>query len=328
MSLHDPHVFVFKHNLDIDSSQNIAFVDLNEPPIDCSQYDFVFFYWMENIKDPLETYLQYLRTTYRNNNIAVITSGMRNEDLEQGLPSNVLLNPDWLYQTVHFNRFQLDHTSQTINKPYCFDALLGLVKHERLYLYNRIQQHPHRDRFLMNIDMPGYFSQAVYDLEIDEIKRVKSSPEFNNLPRFSMTRLSDDYYRAFISQVMPMGIYNASWYSITCETEAHNFFLTEKTVKTMLARRVYIGFNCQYFLRYLKQLGFQTFSTVIDESYDNESRQDIRFDMAWNQVEQLLAQDPQQVYSQCQPVLDHNYNLCLNLDHWNQRIKTFVNQNL
>ena len=66
-------------------------------------------------------------------------------------------------------------------------------------------------------------------------------------------------------------------------------------------------FSGPYWLRTFKKLGFKTFDSVIDESYDNIVHDATRWQAAWNQLEQLMQKDPRMIYEQIQTVIDHNY---------------------
>jgi hypothetical protein len=93
-----------------------------------------------------------------------------------------------------------------------------------------------------------------------------------------------------------------------CETAftGDSFFPTEKISKAMYAGRVFVVFApCQY-LKYLRELGFETFSNIIDESYDEDLVDLERYKKAWAAMISLTYQDPKVVYEKMRPVLEHN----------------------
>jgi hypothetical protein len=73
-----------------------------------------------------------------------------------------------------------------------------------------------------------------------------------------------------LSQVIPLSIYNQTAYSVVAETNYDNnyIFNTEKIVKPILARRLFLVVSGQHYLRNLRSLGFKTFDGIIDETYD------------------------------------------------------------
>jgi hypothetical protein len=128
-----------------------------------------------------------------------------------------------------------------------------------------------------------------------------------------------------ISAVLPVDIYNNSYYSIVAETMVSNdhSHFTEKTAKPIVAKRLFVMFSGQYFLKNLRRLGFQTFDGVIDESYDNIADDTERFTAAWNQVERLCQLDPVWVLSQIEHILNHNQQHFLATD-WHASLRQAV----
>jgi hypothetical protein len=124
-----------------------------------------------------------------------------------------------------------------------------------------------------------------------------------------------------VSQTIPEKIYEKTWYSILCETvhTGTTFFMAEKFTKTVMAKRAFVMFGPQGYLSRLRELGFQTFGSVINEDYDNESRDTVRFQLAWSQVLSLSQQDPVAVYDRLQSTLDHNQKHIATL--WNRTVQ-------
>jgi hypothetical protein len=77
----------------------------------------------------------------------------------------------------------------------------------------------------------------------------------------------------------------------------------------MLAKRLFLVASGQYYLRNLRDFGFQTFHGIIDESYDYEPDLEKRMSMVLEQTRLLSGMDPDTVAKQIQPILDHNYCL-------------------
>ena len=98
----------------------------------------------------------------------------------------------------------------------------------------------------------------------------------------------------------------------------NELFITEKTAKTILAKRVFVLFAAKGCLKYLRSQGFQTFDGIIDESYDRESNTIKRFEMAFKQVEFLAQSSYNNLLDQIQPILEHNHN---RLFEYHQEIK-------
>lgn len=133
-------------------------------------------------------------------------------------------------------------------------------------------------------------------------------------------------YNVNIAAMVPVEIYNDSWYSVVAETTAfnsHNQY-TEKVAKPMLGQRPFVAFAGQHYLRNLQSLGFKTFADVIDESYDGIANPVERMHQAWRQVEWLCDQDPHQVHATLASVLEHNRQHFIETD-WLMPVKHCLN---
>lgn len=103
----------------------------------------------------------------------------------------------------------------------------------------------------------------------------------------------------------------------TLVTESHNrevdtFITTEKLTKPLLGMHPFILLGQPYTLKHLKDKGFETFSEVIDESYDNEVDDTIRFSKVVNECNNLFKNNTQKdlhnlYYDVLYDKLEHNY---------------------
>jgi hypothetical protein len=227
----------------------------------------------------------------------------------------------WMQNLLRMNTFE---NTQSTHKPYMFDALLGARRPHRDFVMLSMQKHSllleksivnYRDVFYSGtvIDnqtqqMHDYFPEIKLDWpyvspNLDPSWEVKSTIEKN------------------ISPYVPWNIYRNTWYSIICETgfTGDGFFLTEKTTKALVAQRAFVMFAPCQFLKTLRSFGFETFGSVLDEDYDEESCDIIRYQKAWAQVLSLTQQDPIQVYKKLQPVLQHNHRRLWELQQETQK---------
>jgi hypothetical protein len=132
-----------------------------------------------------------------------------------------------------------------------------------------------------------------------------------------------------LSCFLPYKIYNQTWYSVICETWPDRIFYTEKLAKPLIGQRLFVLIGAQHMLKHLRNFGFKTFGTVIDESYDDIEENELRWQMAWNQIENLSNQDPKSIYEKIQSTVDHNYKLIMSqnwLDLMQTQFKTIQNQ--
>ena len=76
-------------------------------------------------------------------------------------------------------------------------------------------------------------------------------------------------------------------------------------------------------LKFLRELGFQTFDSIIDESYDDCDDIVERFCRAFDQVEYLCTLDPLEVMSATEHIREHNHN---HLYVYRKKIKNQMHQ--
>ena len=224
---------------------------------------------------------------------------------------NWFINAENIYTTRGWARnilTKLDHRRDKIKK---FDCLLGKQKPERDFIATQYASSPVKDQIIFSY-FKNNITEGIWEIGLADKSKTGD------------TIILDDE-EARISCILPISIYNQSYYSIVAETTCTNLYshYTEKTAKPIIARRPFIVFAGQYFLKNLKSLGFKTFSDVIDESYDNIEDRNVRFQMAWAQVESLCLKDPNEVLDRLSPNLEHNYRLFFDTD-WHASVKTYL----
>lgn len=107
--------------------------------------------------------------------------------------------------------------------------------------------------------------------------------------------------------------YMNSYFYICTETYTEGPFrsLTEKVFKPIVNMQPFFMVAYPGALALLRELGFKTFSSVIDESYDVEADTTKRIAMIIKEVERLAAMDINQLhdlYWKLEEILVHNYN--------------------
>ena len=227
---------------------------------------------------------------------------------------------DWFTTSVHFYKNVRPSTLYELNpfavKPYAFDALLGRKKVHRDQAYNYIQEYNLNGIVTYVNDHKINFSAD------DDTKWRWEMPGLENYEDVEWTVNRVKYYGHImsLSQIIPIDIYNQSAYSLVCETNYDNdyVFFTEKTVKPILARRLFITLSHQHTLRQLRELGFKTFDSIIDESYDSIEPVTERHDAALDQLRWLCDQDQQTILDRCRDIVNHNFNLMYSKDWYNE----------
>lgn len=219
------------------------------------------------------------------------------------------IRPDNFYATESWATKLLSELTTNWDRPYRFDCLLGSKRRHRDFIQNLYNASPVRDQIIFNYFQHDYQS-GIWP--------------FDDFVRLNHNNFIIDGNEIGQSFIVPPQIYNQSYYSIVAETTTYDSYnhYTEKVAKPILARRPFVVFAGRNYLKNLKKLGFQTFDTVIDESYDDVENPEQRWARAWEQVEVLSKQDPRGVYRALQPALEHNKQHFLATD-WHKNLRRF-----
>jgi hypothetical protein len=285
------------------------------------------------------------------NRVISIVSGMNTDISNQNVfPPNVLRVPLnlWCAWTTACNNpveYNADY-----NRPYKFEALLGGSKENRQFVFRKLKQHNLLEQGLVSISAQT-FTSPTDRRYCDDFYRSPELDVYDNKSMLAMratTRKgnwvghttgateitgfplgngnSTTYVNPYSSFFIPHRVYQESWFSIVAESIVrHCDFYTEKTAKALLGRRIFITFGPQYSLKVLRENGFKTFGNWIDESYDDEPDDEIRWNLAFEQVVQLInCPDLKSLYAQAQDVIEHNYQLVSNQRSMLKPIDNFI----
>ena len=87
--------------------------------------------------------------------------------------------------------------------------------------------------------------------------------------------------------------------------------ITEKTFKAIALEMPFALVAPAHSLEYLRSYGFQTFSSVFDESYDTETDDIVRVEKVTGllkDLDRLSPKERQSIHRACLPIVEHNYN--------------------
>lgn len=230
------------------------------------------------------------------------------EDINQ----HILYWGDWFKVTTHVYKElpqKLEELRPFDTKPKYFDALLGSPKPHRDFVFNAVRDHKLHDKFIMT------YGGQWHDTEFYAKDYFIWEP--GTIPVGNIIGTADwvDYcgVRTGLSRIIPISVFNDTAYSVITETDYDNTlsFFSEKTVKPMIAKRLFIAFTGYKFLHNLRSLGFKTFDGIIDESYDLIQDDLSRYAAAFAQVQYLCNTDQQEIYNKIRPIVEHNYALAM-----------------
>lgn len=175
-----------------------------------------------------------------------------------------------------------------------------------------------------NLHKVGYFS---YNNDLDLEETYHSNPiSFASLKGFPLALMKFLKACPFTADTLDSNQHNDhsltvtehydnSYLNLVLETHldtdgSGGAFLTEKIFKPIKNSQLFICIGAKGSIQKLRDLGYKTFDTLIDHSYDAESDNTLRWQMAMQQAELLINnKDLHKIYTSAQPELIHNQNL-------------------
>lgn len=244
----------------------------------------------------------------------------------------------WLLETVHVNmkswvlNRQLDLLNYNAKKPIFFDCLMGKPKQYRINFYQKIQKKNLLKYCLVtahNWPKGEYENENSFSINKKFVEAIKKEypklrfvPDKINENRVIVECLPDSTYKfslgdvyLALSQLLDLDIYNQTAYSIVLETLIggndnginETYLMTEKICKPILAKRMFLVVGVTNYLRNLRNLGFKTFDSIIDESYDEVIDPDERQELVIQEMEKLFGIDQEIILQKIEPIVQHNF---------------------
>ena len=219
----------------------------------------------------------------------------------------VIYRPAWSFNLLRWNPLRLDFP---LERPYAFECLLGARREHRDFAMLKLQQSD-----LLEQNIVTYRDLFVGHWIDQTPKRVTELFGDRKLlypyvsPNLDSSWEVKENMDNSVSGLVPWEIYNHTWFSVVCETLGKDrvFLSAEKTAKCFQARRLFVVLAIQGFLQHYRNWGFETFGDIIDESYDNEPDDIVRWSKAFEQVKWLCGQDLPALLQKLKPKLDHNH---------------------
>jgi hypothetical protein len=121
--------------------------------------------------------------------------------------------------------------------------------------------------------------------------------------------------------------YNDTKYSLVAETNDTNdeIFMTEKIWKPIIAQQPFVVHGNYLYLQRLREMGFKTFASHFDESYDLELDKNKRIDKIVDTCRDLLTMNWQDIYLQTQAMRKHNLDTFFNRERLSVEINKTLN---
>ena len=226
---------------------------------------------------------------------------------------------DWTGDVSWFWHYMYNkHRDNKFNFTHDHNGSYWHKKHDFLYL-NKASR-PHRVKLYDKLVAEDVLDNSIHTFHLHSSKR-KLPAEYelpgvdaNDYPRYGMDQ--DIYELPYIDTVC----------SIVPETVDNDYelYMTEKIWKPIIAKHVFIVHGNYLFLQKLREMGFKTFGSYFDESYDIEKDPDKRIEKLVTLCKDLkLKCDDgsivergnkkwQDIYLQTQALRQHNYDMFFN----------------
>lgn len=237
-------------------------------------------------------------------NISIVTSEYNSKDVQwvcdtYGLESAYYFFHGWAALDWYrgYNRTFLHQPKNIQHTFLCPNNLVGGKRQHRITLLNELAK-----RNLVNtnlISFPAtcpYEGLAVKDYIDYELPLPLIIDDFNNHANNS-------------HEITMWGQAACSLLQVVTETSytGNKQHLTEKTFKPVVLKQPFILVSNRGSLEYLRRYGFETFSSVWDESYDSLP-DDERIEAIADLLLELEHADRASIQKQCEPIVQHNYD--------------------
>ena len=206
-------------------------------------------------------------------------------------------------------------------KPRLFDILLGCQRTHRDTVYEFVKNNQLQSESILT-----YYRYAHLPLQDNQQFVVDSQVTFKDNITHSVGEVEYFGQSISISKIIPIDIYNQSAYTVVTETNAENKFVfyTEKIVKPILAKRLFVAVAGYNYLKNLRNMGFKTFDGIIDESYDEILDNTTRYAEVCKQLLILRSMNQQEVLEKIKPIVEHNFQTMIETD-WVLPVHEYLN---
>lgn len=248
-------------------------------------------------------------------------------DLEPGY--NYLLHEHFLTRVFDYeeNLQAADHCDAIFRqreKPYKFLFLNGRARPHRKYLLERLRLQGHLDHSLWTMLDGRGSGTRTFSLIHDGVDLMTQNTPITMLPdqyevsRYRGRRPISDHphhfakYELFDNEWGDIYInpapYTDTYFSLVTETvfDSPHSFRTEKIAKPLAMAHPWICATGPGFYRDLRNLGFQTFDGIIDESFDTIDDPRDRMDRILDIVDHLCSGDMSSFLDACEPICKYN----------------------
>jgi len=200
------------------------------------------------------------------------------------------------------------------NKKYSFNHNNKIYD----FLYLNKQSRPHRRKLFDGMQKNNLLDNSLYSF-LDSPYNIKLHSQYE-LPWVD----ADNYPPYGSDQDIYEPQFNDTAINLVSETNDNDYdvFITEKILKPIIAKQVFVVHGNYGYLKKLKQLGFLTFESVFDEGYDNERDSNKRTNKIIDLCKVLKNIDKQKLYRETESIRHHNQELFFN----KKELSNYINE--
>lgn len=187
--------------------------------------------------------------------------------------------------TKHVASFINKNRDFTSKKLFNFCSLIGIKRELRDQLVDNILTNTNNKNFVLQ-----YTGETLAKEPIGDIKY--SLPTYDSYQGFDILNSQTEYYS--ISKSIPVELYDNSNFMLVVENilwDECDIHITEKVTKPLMTGIPFIIAANVGFISALHKLGFKTYNTLWDESYDSITPAVARFDAIVNLINKLDSFD-------------------------------------
>lgn len=191
-------------------------------------------------------------------------------------------------------------------KPFTFVSTIGNVRNKRNIFVSKLTESIKHKKYILRYSGVDY-GEPSHHLDVINFVPGEFDPYIDIFPKYFQT----------VSQSLPMAMYNSARFNIVVETDIawqNSFLLSEKTVKVLLTGMPFVSVSTPNFLVNIRSLGFETYHSLWDESYDQETDWLKRFDKIVDLCNNLCDFDWQAHRTQLELIKYKNQTNFLNLN--------------
>lgn len=244
-----------------------------------------------------------------------------------------LLQPDYWPNIFRFLGCDVLLYGQKYSGPFAIDkkitkhfgCFVGSARVFRLCLSSYLYLY-HRDKTIQT------FQQKDFPIDF-YLKQIESVEMKNNIRQFyPVLPINKDPISAdngYINWDKAFNIvtqYNNFFLDVVCETWTHGltFYPTEKIGRALFSKTAFIVHGSKDYLRNLKRIGYKTFGSIIDESYDSYAGEERLFRIIEqiDKIATLSLDDLKYIQKELDPIFEHNKKLYL--EHSQEKIESVL----